>query len=92
MPAVYGDIIQPEDGVIVHGLFLDAGRWDSENMTLADPYPGEKYKSFLFFLGQISHMCYGPVCLSVPSVSECKQRKSYTFIICSSLILNFLKG
>lgn len=80
MPAVYGDIVQPEDGVIVHGLYLDAGRWDSEKMTLADPYPGEKFNSFLFFLGQISHMSYGPVHLSVPSVSECKWRKSYTLL------------
>ena len=92
MPAVYGDIVQPEEGVIVHGLFLDAGRWDSEKMTLADPYPGEKFNSFFFFLGQISHTCYGPVCLPVPSASECKWRKSYNFIICSSLKLNFLKG
>ena len=92
MPAVYGDIVQPEDGVIVHGLFLDAGRWDSEKMTLADPYPGKKFDSFLLFLGQISHTFYGLVRLSVRSVSVCKWRKSYTFIICSSLILNFLKG
>jgi dynein heavy chain len=46
---VYGNIVQPKDGVIVHGLFVDAGRWDNEHMILVDPYPGKKFSSFIFF-------------------------------------------
>lgn len=36
----YGDLESPEDGVIVHGVFLDAGRWDMDEMKLVDAKPG----------------------------------------------------
>ncbi|XP_037092151.1 dynein heavy chain 6, axonemal-like [Pollicipes pollicipes] len=31
----------PEEGLLIHGLFIDAGRWDMDNMTLTDPLLGE---------------------------------------------------
>ncbi len=31
----------PEDGVLVHGLFIEAARWDDERMLLADALPGQ---------------------------------------------------
>ncbi|KAL1130882.1 hypothetical protein AAG570_012123 [Ranatra chinensis] len=37
----YKNLDKPEDGVIVHGLFLDAARFDTSVGFLADPYPGE---------------------------------------------------
>ncbi len=30
-----------EDGVIVHGLFMEAMRWDDDNMIIVDSLPGE---------------------------------------------------
>ena len=30
-----------EDGVIVHGLFMEAMRWDDENMCIAESLPGK---------------------------------------------------
>lgn len=35
------EIEHPEDGVIVHGLFMEAMRWDDKNMTVLDSIPGE---------------------------------------------------
>ena len=32
---------KPEDGVIIHGLFMEAMRWDDESMMIADSLPGE---------------------------------------------------
>ncbi|KAM9330540.1 dynein axonemal heavy chain 6 [Gastrophryne carolinensis] len=29
----------PEDGVLVHGMFMDASRWDDENMVIEDALP-----------------------------------------------------
>ncbi|ODM98966.1 Dynein heavy chain 6, axonemal [Orchesella cincta] len=34
-------IVTPRDGVLVHGLFLEAARWDLNAMVLADSLPGE---------------------------------------------------
>jgi dynein heavy chain len=34
-------VVVPEDGVIVHGLFMDAMRWDDSTMEVADALPGE---------------------------------------------------
>ena len=31
----------PEDGVFVHGLFLDAASWNDKQNQLADAIPGE---------------------------------------------------
>ncbi|KAJ8983479.1 hypothetical protein NQ317_014937 [Molorchus minor] len=38
---VYKPIQRPDDGMIIHGLFIDAGRWDMKAMKLVDPKPGE---------------------------------------------------
>ena len=32
---------KPEDGVMIHGLFMEAMRWDMEKMTITDSLPGE---------------------------------------------------
>ena len=31
----------PTDGVLVHGLFLEAARWDNDKMQLGDALPGQ---------------------------------------------------
>ncbi|CAB3225661.1 unnamed protein product [Arctia plantaginis] len=40
-PTVYGDLQLPEDGVNIHGLFIDAGRWDIHTNKLVDAFPGQ---------------------------------------------------
>ena len=32
---------KPEDGVIVHGLFMEAMRWNDKDMIIVDSLPGE---------------------------------------------------
>uniref|UniRef100_A0A8C5NZ98 Dynein, axonemal, heavy chain 6 n=1 Tax=Jaculus jaculus TaxID=51337 RepID=A0A8C5NZ98_JACJA len=31
----------PEDGVLVHGMFMDASRWDDKHMVIEDALPGQ---------------------------------------------------
>ncbi|XP_044766447.1 dynein axonemal heavy chain 6 [Coccinella septempunctata] len=38
---VYLPLKAPKDGVIIHGLFIDAGRWDTTKQQLVDAKPGE---------------------------------------------------
>ncbi|XP_023013028.2 dynein heavy chain at 16F isoform X2 [Leptinotarsa decemlineata] len=39
--SVYTLMECPKDGVVIHGLFIDAGRWDMDLKQLVDPKPGE---------------------------------------------------
>lgn len=43
------EIDKPEDGVIVHGLFMEAMRWDDECMTVLDSLPGEMNPVISYF-------------------------------------------
>ncbi|XP_072930463.1 dynein axonemal heavy chain 6 isoform X2 [Epargyreus clarus] len=38
---VFGPLRRPEDGVNIHGLFIDAARWDIRNNCLVDALPGQ---------------------------------------------------
>ncbi|XP_037299908.1 dynein heavy chain 6, axonemal isoform X2 [Manduca sexta] len=40
-PDVYQNLVAPEDGVNIHGLFIDAGRWDMKQNCLVDALPGQ---------------------------------------------------
>ncbi|KAM6202366.1 dynein axonemal heavy chain 6 [Rhynchocyon petersi] len=35
------ELPSPEDGVLVHGIFMDASRWDDKEMVIEDALPGE---------------------------------------------------
>ncbi|XP_047524724.1 dynein axonemal heavy chain 6 [Pieris napi] len=39
--SVFGDLEKPEDGVNIHGLFIDAGRWDTKKNCLTDALPAQ---------------------------------------------------
>lgn len=36
MEEIYQNVQTPEDGLLIHGLFIDAGKWDSQFMILVD--------------------------------------------------------
>lgn len=38
--SIYKGLQSPEDGAIVHGIFIDAGCWDMKAMKLVDAKPG----------------------------------------------------
>lgn len=40
-PQLYEGLDFPEDGIIVHGLFIEAGKWDEKQGGLIDPSIGE---------------------------------------------------
>lgn len=48
-----------QDGVLVHGLFMEAMRWDDDNMTVVDSRPGEMNPVSVVLctvMGTIAHM------------------------------------
>lgn len=38
--SAYQNLQEPLDGVFIHGLFIDAGRWDFQSMILVDANKG----------------------------------------------------
>ena len=49
----------PEDGILVHGLFMDGFRWDDQEMVLEDSLPG-KMMSMLPMMHMEPVMDYEP--------------------------------
>uniref|UniRef100_A0A8D3C858 Dynein, axonemal, heavy chain 6 n=1 Tax=Scophthalmus maximus TaxID=52904 RepID=A0A8D3C858_SCOMX len=39
VPAYRDQLPDPENGVLVHGMFMDASRWDDDNMVIEDALP-----------------------------------------------------
>lgn len=39
LPRHFFQLPSPEDGVLVHGMFMDASRWDDEWMVIEDALP-----------------------------------------------------
>ncbi|XP_045541953.1 dynein axonemal heavy chain 6 [Papilio machaon] len=40
---VYSGLEAPDEGIIIHGLYIEAGRWDVPNACLADALPGQTW-------------------------------------------------
>lgn len=57
-PDVFGGLTPPEDGVNIHGLFIDAGRWDMTLNKLVDALPGLKYDILHHYLDDPFTMIY----------------------------------
>ena len=57
------EIESPEDGVLVHGLYMDASRWNDDTMMLADPYAGEMNPVCVCMLSFVSVCMYMYVCV-----------------------------
>ena len=47
VPEVYENLQSPVDGVLAHGLFLDAGMWDLKFMVLVDARKGFQTSIFI---------------------------------------------
>lgn len=39
----------PNDGVLVHGLFIEAARWNDEKMQLGDALPGQMTSVSIYY-------------------------------------------